>query len=204
MKNYLKIYLSVIFTVFVLGAGNNIFGQVVFQKADTAQGSSIATQAGLFSKFVYFQRSAGVNVASLKPMPAFFIGPGAFFDFRLNPDLALSGEVSILFDVAGTMDRASSFQGGAFAKYWVSDMWGFVGIGSEVFINTLVIGGVTVKETDVMLSFILTGESIPLKGRFYSTGHLRGGISVYNSLKDPNVRFYLAYTLGLSFHLTKK
>jgi len=183
-----------------------VSGQSLSGKFDNGRQKSVGlmTEAGAFAKLVFFQRSVGTNPSSLSPVSSFFIGPGLFLDYSMLDQLALSAEVSGVFDVARQLDRGQSFQGGLFVKYFMSDSWGYVGAGTEVFLSNLAIGGVSVKETDIMLTLILTGENISIKDRINSTGNLRFGISVFNTLSDKSMRFYFAYVLGLGFAFEKK
>lgn len=191
------------FLIFFINTG--LIGQGAMEKSVVSPGSGgLATEAGLISKFVYFERSAGINESSLLPLPSFYIGPGAFFDYRFNSVFAVSAEISGVFDVAQKIDKAQSLQAGLFAKYWVNESWGYVGAGAEAFFSKLDIGGTAVDETDVMLTLILTGERVLLKDRFDAVGNLRFGISLYNNLSDKDFRFYFAYTLGFGVNFDKK
>lgn len=199
LHSILKIFLLWILFCSVINAENNGSGTKI-----NSEVIGLTTQAGILAKIAYFQR--GINTPTIidPSIPSFLTGPGIFFDYKLNNQVSLSSELSMNFDISKSVDSGRIFQAGLFAKYWLNDAWGYIGAGPELFLGNTTINGVSVAETDIMLTFIVTGENIPIKEKINSTGHIRAGFSVFNNVNDKNLRFYVAYVLGLAYDLGQK
>ena len=166
--------------------------------------AGVNTQAGILLKASYFPRMLPVSSTNFISATSFYLGGGIFIDYKLFPALTLSLEGSSHFETADFAVSGTSLQGGFFAKHFVDNKWGYVGIGIESFSNSTILStGAEVLENDLFLSIIITGENIRVRPRINTAGNLRFGISLSNDVNDTEPRFVFSYTLGLGFEFLR-
>jgi len=145
----------------------------------------------LVSGFTDWPRS-GQSISSL-----YYAGPGIFADYRLNDSLTFSLSQYFVFQPFNTGVVHNGSQTGLFVKHWMSDTWGYVGLGMEYFNRHTDTG----TQSDIMVSLLLTGENVQISRRLNSVGDLKLSASAWNNQGLSDFRFQIQYNIGLGFEL---
>lgn len=159
----------------------------------------LPTQLGFSFTTHYFSKDSNSEHGSLDPF--FFIGPGFFFDYKINQRVTLSLESYYLYDANKVYDSSKAYRLGFFSKHWISSGWGYVGFGVETLFFQGKYNRESYKHKDIMFSVLLTGENVHINKKVSSSGDLRFGISFYNDKDYEELRFGLQYNIGIGFAL---
>lgn len=127
-------------------------------------------------------------------------GPGLFFDYKLANFVTVSAEVFMLMNVSGDPWIDKILKPGFYAKHWVSESWGYTGIGIDAVLITESSGD---SHFELMLSLLVTGENLSLGSRINSTGDLKLSVTVLDTSSAPETRFSVMYNLGIGFDMSE-
>jgi hypothetical protein len=128
-----------------------------------------------------------------------YIGPGLFFDYKMNKDVTLSANAFVSFQSFGSSNEQSIIvKPGLFVKHWLSNEWGYIGAGLEgVFYS-----GIDGDYFQLMLSAIITGENVKVKKNINTIGDLKLSLSLFDTGDSNEVRFNITYSLGIAFEVS--